>query len=235
MRFLIIHFALVFFSTIINAQSNTKTVVKRYLFHSHGISFQNFGHLNNRIKAYPQYEQLKNTTGTLQFGIFTVYKKIVIGYSGNFGSSLSGDKNKKSSSINFSGAAIDFGYNIIKTDRVSLFPFAGLGYEKFKASFNKDISTIAFDSVLASNNVRQSTQGLEFTNAFAVYRLGFAAFITSKKHPQNSFGLHLGYTGSFKEKDWKINNVQSLFNSPTDKLSKIFASIIIRYEFKKSK
>ena len=223
-----------FFTINTNAQIKTKPTVKRYLFHSHGISFQKFNNLDNRIKAYSQYEQLKNTTGTLQFGFFTEYKNnFIIGYSGNFGSSLSGDKNKKSSSTKFIGGAIDVGYCIFKTNRVSIFPYAGLGFEEFKAVFNKDISTIAFDSVLASNNVRQRTERLIFTNAFAIYRAGLGTFVTSKKHPQNSIGLQVGYSGSFGEKDWKINNTQSLFNSPKDKLSKISASILIRYELKR--
>ena len=233
MKYLITIIAIAFFS--INSVAQTKTPVKRYLFHSHGVSFQNFDNLNNRIKGYPQYEQLKNTIGTLQFGIFTEYDKLIIGYNGNFGSSVSGDKNKKSGAINYLGGGIDLGYSIYKTPRISLYPFVGLGYEKFKASFNKDISAIPFDTVLASNNARQNTERPVFTNKFAVYKVGIGAFITSKKRPKNSLGLQVGYTGSFGEKEWKINNVQSLFNSPKDKLSKIFASILIRYELKKSK
>ena len=223
--------AFVFFT--IKATAQTKTPVKRYLFHSHGISFQKFNNLNSRIKAFPQYEQLKNTTGTLQFGIFTEYDKITVGYSGNFGSSLGGDKNKKSSKLGFAGGSIDVCYNIARTNRFTLSPYIGLGYEQFKASFNKDISTIAFDSVLASNNIRQTTEQLIFKNAFVVYRFGFGTFVSSARNPQNSIGLQIGYSGSFGEKDWKINSTQTLLNSPKDKLSKIAASILIRYELKK--
>ena len=235
MRYKMLLVAFVFFTIKANAQTKTKPPVKRYLFHSHGVSFQKFDNLNNRIKAYPQYEQLKNTTGTLQFGIFTEYDKITVGYSGNFGSSLSGDKNKKSSATKFLGGSIDVGYNIARTNRFTLFPYIGLGYEQFKASFNKDISTIAFDSVLASNNIRQTTEQLIFKNTFVMYRFGFAAFVSSKKHAQNCIGLQIGYSGSFGKKDWKINNTQTLSNSPKDKLSKVSASILIRYELKKRK
>lgn len=234
MRNIMLLTAFVLFAININAQTKRKTAVKRYLFHSHGISFQNFDNLNNRIKAYPQYEQLKNTTGTLQFGIFTQYDRLIIGYSGNFGNSLSGNKNKKSSSIKFSGASIDLGYSVFKTARFSLYPYAGLGYERFKAIFNKDISTVPFDSTLTSNSVLQNTERPVFTNTFAVYRVGFGAFLNSKKRSQNSFGLQVGYSGSFGEKDWKINNTQTLLNSPKDKLSKIAVSLLIRYELKRN-
>ena len=233
MRYKMLSLAFVFFTINAQAQTKTKSAVKRYLFHSHGFSFQKFENLNTRIKAFPQYEQLKKTTGTLQFGLFTEYDKIIVGYSGNFGSSLSGDKNKKSSATKFLGGLIDVGYSIFKTERISIFPYAGLGYERFKAVFNKDISAIAFDSVLVSNSVRQNTEQLIFTNAFAVYRVGVGTFVTSKKYPQNSVGLQVGYSGSFGENDWKINNTQTVFNSPKDKLSKISACILIRYELKK--
>ncbi len=224
--------AFLFFTIKTDAQTKTQPSLKRYLFHSHGISFQKFSNLNSRIKAYPQYEQLKNTTGTLHFGFFTEYDKFIVGYSANFGSSLSGDKNKKSSSTRFLGGSIDVGYNLIKTSRVSLFPYVGLGYEQFTASFNRDISSVAFDSVLATNNARKNTEQLVFTNAFALYRVGISTFVTSRKRPQSSLGLQVGYTGSFGEKDWKINNTQTLLNSPKDKLSKVSASILIRYELK---
>lgn len=38
------------------AQTKEKPPVKRYFTHTHGISFQKFENMNNRIKMFPQYE-----------------------------------------------------------------------------------------------------------------------------------------------------------------------------------
>lgn len=224
--------ALFCFSALANAQQKKKSPVKRMLFHSHGISFQKFDNLNNRIANYPQFQSSKNSTGTFQFGSFTERDRLITGLSLNVGSSLNGNRNKKSTTINFFGFAADIGYNFLKGTQVSLYPFAGLGYEKYKVRFNRDISTIPFDSVLQSVNFQQRTENLAFTNSFFVYRAGMGVNITSKKHLQNSVGLQVGYTGGFGEQEWKINKSQTLSNSPKDKLSKIFISIIIRYQLK---
>ena len=66
-----------------------------------------------------------------------------------------------------------------------------------------------------------------------MYRLGMGVFVTSKKHTQNSVGLQVGYTGGFSPQEWKINKTQTLLNSPADKLSKISASVLIRYELRR--
>ncbi len=224
---------LILFSIIANAQNKRKAEVKRLFFHSHGISFQKFENLNKRVTAYPQFEQPKNSTGTLQFGMFAERNRLITGYSFNAGSSLSGDREKKSTATNFLGLSIDVGYDLIKSSRLSLYPFAGLGYETYKLKFNRDASTVPFDSVLLSNNFQQRVENSVFNNSFIVYRLGIGIFVTSKKHVQNSLGLQVGYTGGFSPQKWKINGTQTLLNSPKDKLSKITASILIRYQLKR--
>ena len=224
---------LLLFSIITNAQTGAKSDVKRMLFHSHGISFQKFNNLNNRISTYPQFQQPKNSTGTFELGFLTERNRFVSGLSFNVGSSLGGSRNKKSSSTSFVGIAIDAGYNLLKSARFSLYPFAGLGYESYRVTLNRDNSSVPFDSVLQSNVFQQRAESLLFTNSFLVYRVGMGAFVTSKKHTQNSVGLQVGYTGGFKPGDWKINGSQTLLNSPVDNLSKIYTSIIIRYELKR--
>ena len=219
-------------TALANAQQKKKSPVKRMLFHSHGISFQKFDNLNKRIANYPQFQSSKNSTGTFQFGSFTERDRLITGLSLNVGSSLSGNRNKKSTATNYFGVAADVGYNLLKGTQVSLYPFAGLGYEKYKVRFNRDISTIPFDSVLQSVSFQQRVENPAFTNSYVVYRVGIGINITSKKHLQNSAGLQIGYTGGFGENDWKIKKSQTLLNSPKDKLSKIFTSIIIRYQLK---
>ena len=231
-RFFII--CIILFSIITIAQSQGKKNVKRLFFHSHGISFQKFENLNKRITGNPQIEKPKNSTGTLDFGIFTERNRLITGYGVNFGSSLSGNRNKKSSASSYEGLSVDIGYNLLKPGRISLFPFVGLGYEKYKQVFNKDISMIPFDSVLQSNNFQQSIKNLTFSNSFFIYQLGIGLFVTSKKHTRNSIGLKLGYTGSISSKEWKINQSQTLLNSPSDRLSKIMGSLLIRYDLSKN-
>jgi hypothetical protein len=108
-----------------------------------------------------------------------------------------------------------------------------LGYETYKVNYNRDVSSIPFDSVLLSNTFQQRVENLVFNNSFLLYRLGMGVFITSKKHTQNSVGLQVGYTGGFSPQEWKINKTQTLLNSPADKLSKISASVLIRYELRR--
>lgn len=232
MKIINLVFALFCVTSLANAQQKKKSSVKRILFHSHGISFQKFDNLNKRIANYPQFQSSKNSTGTFQFGSFTERDKLITGLNLNVGSSLSGNRNKKSTATNFFGVAADVGYNLLKGTQVSLYPFAGLGYEKYTVRYNRDISTIPFDSVLQSVNFQQRTENLAFINSFVVYRAGMGINITSKKHLQNSVGLQIGYTGGFGDQEWKINKSQILLNSPKDKLSKIFTSIIIRYQLK---
>ena len=219
-------------SMFAKAQMANNKNVKRMLYHAHGISFQKFDNLNKRIAAYPQYEQSKNSVGTFEFGLMTERNRLVTGFNLNVGSSLSGDRNKKSTNTNVSGLATYVGYNLIKNSRLALYPFAGLGIEKYKIKFNRDISAVPFDSVLQNVNIQQRVESLDFTNSFLVYRLGIGINITSIKHVQNSVGLQLGYAGSFNAKEWKINKSQTLFNSPKDNLSQIFTSLIIRYQLK---
>jgi hypothetical protein len=230
---LIIVFSLILNST--QAQSDKKAKVKRYLYHSHGISFQNFENLNARVALYPQYAKAKSSTGTLQFGVFAQRNRWLTSYSINGGNSLSGDRKKKNSATIFLGSSADLGYNIIQSNRLSIYPFAGFGYENYKLKYNRDISALPFDSVLQSSAYLQEIEQPVFNNAFLAYRFGFGMFVTSRKFQQNSIGLQVGYTGSFGEKDWKANKTQILLNSPQDALAKVFASVLIRYQLKKNR
>ena len=232
MRFIRFSCCLILFPLMTKAQNKPKAKLKKYFYHSHGISFQKFDNLNKRIVAYPQFEQPKNSTGTLQFGMFAERNRLITSYSINAGSSISGDRDKRSANTGYFGLSADVGYNLLKSTRISLYPFAGLGYETFKVKFNRDVSTIPFDSVLLSNNAQQGVENLVFNNSFMIYRLGVGMVFTSKKNVRNSIGLQVDYSGSFKENDWKINKSQTLLNSPKDMLSKIAMRLLIRYQLK---
>jgi opacity protein-like surface antigen len=235
MKFIRLAFLFAISSLVSYGQGQNKPQTKRFFYHSHGISFQKFENLNKRISNNPQFEQAKNSIGTLEFGMFAERNKLITIYSINAGSSLSGDREKKSASVNFTGLSADAGYSLIKNTRVSLYPLVGVGYETFKVKYNKDVSSVPFDSVFQSNNFQQRVESLVINNSFFVYRFGAGMFITSRKHFQNSIGFQLGYTGSFSEDEWKINKSQTLLNSPKDNLSRLSASVLIRYQFKKIK
>ena len=212
------------------AQKKETPPVKRYFTHTHGISYQKFENISNRIKMFPQYEPLKNTTGTLQFGIIAERKKSIFNYLLSVGTSLSGDSRKKSSATRFTGFAFDFGYYIYKGQRFSFYPMAGLGIENFTLVLNRDNTSVAFDSVLNSSTVRQNVEPLKLANRFITYRLGIGSNIISKRHPRNSFGLQAAYVGSFKEEEWRVNTTQILANSPKDNLSQMYVHLLLRYE-----
>ncbi len=108
-----------------------------------------------------------------------------------------------------------------------------MGYETYKVKFNRDVTSIPFDSVLLSNSFQQRAENLVFNNSILLHRLGIGVFVTSKKHTQNSVGLQVGYMGGFSSQEWKINKTQILMNSPADKLSKVSASVLVRYELRK--
>lgn len=221
------------FPAMVMAQKKQKPDVKRYFIHSHGITFQHFDDLSNRVNANSQYAALKNTTGTLQFGLMTERNKLVLNFSGGSGSSLNGSKTRKSSATRSLSGALDIGYIILDHNRISAYPFAGLGYEIFTVTLRKDISTVAFDSVLRSPAVQQNISPIKLTNSFITYRVGAAVNITSVRHPRNSLGILAGYTGGINRQEWKINDIQSLLNSPMDNLSKFFVQLQIRYRLQR--
>ncbi len=217
------------------AQKRIRPEVTRFLFHSHGVSFQKFEGFRQRLAATPQLELPKNSVGTLAFGFFAERGRLISIYSFNGGSSLNGDPEKKSTSTSFLGFSADFGYDLLKNTQLALYPFAGLGFDRFQLTFQKDASAVPFDSVLLSPNVQPQTVKREFSNDAMVYRLGLGFLYTSKKNVRNSVGAQLGYSGSFKATEWVMNETQILQNSPTDKLSRVAAHLVFRYQLKKKR
>src|SRR6185295_8000418 len=115
------------------------------------------------------------------------------------GSSMSGHRDEKSSTIRYLGFNADIGYDVLKSDMIMLYPFAGLGLQAYQAVFYKDNSVVDFDDVLGSSAVQNSITPVKFKNRFVVYRAGFGISFKSPKDPSNSIGIQAGYTGSFKK------------------------------------
>ena len=133
---------LLFISLSTLAQSDievkSESPVNKILTHGVGFSYQEFNGLNSRIANFSQYEKLKNHVGTLQIGLLKEHKGLMSGLGFGVGSSMSGDRDKKSSTIRFFGFSGDIGYNFSRNQRVMIYPLVGLGVERYQARFFKD-------------------------------------------------------------------------------------------------
>ncbi len=192
-----------------------------------GGSFQQFDGLNSRVAGVPQYKQLKDHTATLGIGWLKERNRVISNGGITIGSSMSGDNDERSSTIRYFSITGDIGYDLLKSERVMLYPLAGLGFQKYQAIFYKDNSTVLFDDVLESTEVQNSIKSVRFNNPFFVYRLGFGFSVKSPKHPSCSIGVQAGYTGSFKTNSWKSSENQALGNAPEDKVSQFFIGLVL--------
>lgn len=218
------------FSIFAFGQKENKSKPNRYLYHTHGISFQKFDNLNNRVTANPIYEPIKSNVGTFQFGFIGERNKVSYNTGITVGNSFSGKKETRSTSSRVFGYSLDIAYKVFAKNRFSIAPFAGIGLDNYTIKFNRDNSSVPFDSVLANANILQKTSPVVFHNTFFNYRAGLSFTYKSSKMPQNAVGLEAGYSGSFSKSDWKINSTQTLNSSPVDGLSKIYGQLIFRYQ-----
>ena len=192
-----------------------------------GGSIQQFDALNGRIAGLPQYKELRNYAGTLSLGWFKERNQFISDAGITAGSSMSGDRDKKSSTIRYIGFNANIGYDVLESEKIMLYPLAGIGFQKYQAIFYKDNSGVDFNNVLQSSTVQNSISSVKFNNAFLVYRVGFGVSVKSPKYPSNSIGIQAGYTGSFKKHAWKSNEDQVLRNAPEDRVSQFYVSIVL--------
>lgn len=204
-----------------------KDKMRPLITHSIGGSFQEFEGLNARLVNYTAFEPLKEYGGTLGLGWIKNYKGVIASGNVNLGSTMSGDRDKKSSAMRFYAFTFDLGYDVLKSDRLMLYPFVGVGYQKYQAVFYRDNTSVPFDSVLNSPATRNSISSVKFNNPFLVYRAGIGFSIRSPRHESKSIGIVAGYTGSFKEHAWRSNEDQLLSNAPIDKVSQFFVSLVL--------
>lgn len=208
------------------AQDSRKAGFRPYMMHGIGASFQEFEGLNSRIAEFPQYKELREYMGTLQLGWLKQHNKVISGFSFMAGSSMSGDRDERSSTIRFLGIGADLGYNVLNSDRVMLYPMIGIGYERYQARFFKDNTSVDFNDVLESPTVQSSLRPVDFKNAFVTYRAGAGVSLKSPKNPAHSIGLHAGYVGSFKDHGWKSDYKQEVKNAPEDGIGRIYVSLV---------
>ncbi|MFT3705111.1 MAG: hypothetical protein QM802_22280 [Agriterribacter sp.] len=192
-----------------------------------GGSFQQFNGLNGRVANLPQYKQLRNYTATLGLGWMKEMNRVVSDAGITIGSSLSGHPDEKSSTIRYIGFNAGLGYDVLKSEKITLYPLVGLGFQTWQAIFYKDNTSVDFNDVLESPDVQHDIQSVRFRNNFLVYRLGAGVSFKSPKYPSSSIGIQAGYTGSFKRHGWKTNEGQDLANAPTDRISQFYFSLIV--------
>src|SRR6187399_1460476 len=99
MKFTIL-FTAILFSASLFAQTNPpgkKDFTPPMFLRAIGMSFQQFDELNSRIANRPEYKNLRDYTGTLEFGFIKIKNRIVSDADFIIGSSMSGDRDKKSS------------------------------------------------------------------------------------------------------------------------------------------
>ena len=226
MKITILFFVLCFSVSVYAQEAKKNDFVPPMMIHGIGISFQSFDGLNSRIANLPQYKQLRDYSGTLDIGSIKVHNRFVSDIDLTAGSSMSGDRDKRSSTIRYLGAGIDFGYDLIPDYRIMFYPMAGIGVQGYEARFYKDNSAVLFDDVLQSPGVQNNIRPVNFTNSFFTYRLGLGFALRSPKYP-GSVGMQAGYTGSFKDRSWKSSDSQTLSGAPADDLSQFHVSFIL--------
>ena len=190
-----------------------------------GVSFQNFDALNNRIAGFPQYKGLNNRVWTLTAGSMHVEKNFVSQMTITGGSSLTGNPDKKSSTLRTIGGGMDFGYDVIPSKTVMLYPMVGLGAETFHAIYYRDVNAVEFDAVANSTTVQNSIRKTKFVNSAFTYRLGLGFSVKSPKD-NGTIGLQAGYVSGFHDEKWKSAEYQSLNNAPKDRLQRFNVSLV---------
>ncbi len=192
-----------------------------------GVSFQSFDGLNSRVAGLPQYTPIKDHAFTLGMGWMKEMNRVVSDVGINIGSSLTRERDEQSSTIRHIGFNANIGYDVLKSEKVTLYPLVGLGAQAYQAVFYKDNSAVDFDDVLGSPTLQNNISPVKFNNKFLVYRAGFGVAFKSPKHPGSSIGLQAGYTGSFKKHAWKSSANQSLGNAPEDRISQFYVSLVM--------
>lgn len=191
-----------------------------------GASFQKFDGLNGRLNGLPQYKALKEHTATIGLGWFKERNRVISDAGFTLGSSLSGRRDEKSSTIRYFAFNANVGYDVLKNENITLYPLLGLGYQGYQAVFYRDNSQVDFDDVLESPAVQQNIAPVKFTNGFFVYRAGAGVLFKSPKCP-GSIGVQTGYTGSFQKRAWKTNDGQLLANAPKDGISQFYVNVVL--------
>ena len=221
--------ALALFTTLaVSAQSKDSVLARSHWYFGIGGGHQTFTNINKRIAPMSQFEQLKGPQLAGTLGILSQEGRFMSDISLNFFSQLKGDDEKKSSSAAGISANLNYGYNLLPASKsIRLYPMLGVGFEYIRTSFNKDLSGVAFDSVLTSPNWRLQTEPVTFSNTYFTYNATLAIDFLNKKTGNSFVGFRAGYTGSFKSRTWRANDNQLLANAPSDRVNRWYLMLTL--------
>jgi hypothetical protein len=191
-----------------------------------GVSFVEFDRLNSRMAEFPQYKTAPDHIFTISMGSMHVMNNFITQTTLTAGSSLTGDREERSTALRILGVGFDLGYDVIPADRVMLYPMVGVGAETYHAIFNKDVNAVDFDDVAASPAVQNSIRTLKFTQTNIMYRLGLGLAFKSPKH-NGTIGLQGGYAGGFRNRGWKSAEYQKLEGAPVDDIRRFSVSLVL--------
>ncbi len=191
-----------------------------------GVSFQNFDNLNHRIAGFPQYKGINNRIWNISAGSMHIEKNFVSQMTITAGSSLTGKPSEKSSTMRTIGAGMDFGYDVIPSKMIMLYPLVGIGAETYHAIYFKDVNAVDFDAVANSSTVQNSIRKTKFVNSAFTYRLGLGFSVKSPKEDMGSIGIQAGYVSGFHDEKWKSAEYQNLNNAPHDVIKRFSVSLI---------
>lgn len=228
MKSILCGIAFVLLSSAVVAQSHSFGHMKPdHYFGTFGVgaNFQTFNGLNDRVSGLPQYKDLRDHAASLNLGWIKDKNRVVSLFNVGASSSLSGDRNRQSSVVRSIGVAGDIGYDVIKKERIMLYPMVGIGYEWVQAKFYTDNSRVDFDDVLTNPTVRNNIEPVRFSNGFFNYRLGAGVQFLSPKG-DGTIGIHGGYVGSFQSREWRGASNQDLANAPEDRLKRFYVTLV---------
>lgn len=215
----------------LTASAQKDSTYKKYeppmMVRSIGVSFQEFEGLNARIANRPEYKSLRDYTAFIGLGWMRAHHNIISGLDLYAASSMSGDRQKRSSTLRSAGVGIDLGYDVIASPKFMLYPMVGIEGSHYMARFFKDNSAVPFNDVLQSSSIQNSIRSVDFKNSFFSYRLGIGFALQSPNHGGTSIGIQARYVGSFKDKAWRSSENQELAGAPEDKLSKFQVGLVL--------
>ena len=190
-----------------------------------GMHFQSFDELDKRVAAFPRYKDLRNQAGSLQIGWIKEKRRVVSVFNVLAASSMSGDRHRRSSTARSIGVGADIGYDVIKNERIMLYPMVGLGYDWDQARYYTDNSRVNFDEVLSQPSTANAIEPVVFSNGFFHYRAGVGLLFLSPKG-DGIIGVQGGYAGSFEARPWRSKAGQDLANAPEDRLKRFYVSVV---------
>ena len=215
---------------LIKAQSNegsknADTVYKRIFYLGYNYQNQSFNNLNSRLASLGSaYEKVPQSIFGFSTGVISMKNNFLSKMNFSFGTAFKRNEEKRNTELFAFQSSIEFGYNFSKNRNIQFYPLIGIGISTFNVRLYKDLSSINFNDVLQSPTVQASTSPVKLANSFGNYKVGFEVDFLNRSGFR-ALAIIAGYTGSFEQSSWKVNNTQEVANAPADGLSQFFVGL----------